>query len=683
VAGTKRAGWSGLRTSPGSWNVPFRRLVFTACCVLVLALAAAKYPRLTVHANGFQPVSPEELKMTTEPLAPGAAAVILYRQVDRDDNGHTSHEDNYIRIKILKEEGRKKADVEIPFIKGGNDVVHLHARTIRPDGSIAEFDGKVLEKTIEKTRGFKYVVKTFNLPDVQVGSIIEYFFTYDYKEYSLYDSHWILSQEMFTKAAKFSLKPYVGNFENPFRIRWTWQSLPEGTAHPTEAPDHIIRMEAHGIPAFQTEDYMPPENELKARVDFIYSNEAFESDVPKYWKQVGKKLNASVESFVGKRKAMEDAVAQIVSPNDSQEVRLRKIYDRVQQFRNTSFELRKTEQEQKREKEKDPVNVEEVWKRGYGSGNTLNWLFLGLVRAAGFEAYGVYVSDRSNYFFSPTIMDRTRLDANIVLVKVNGKDVYFDPGAAFTPFGLLEWPETGVAGLRLDKDGGTWIRSTLPLSSESRTDRKANLRLTETGDLEGNVTVTFTGLEGMYRRLEELHSDDAERKKYLEDQVKEYIPAAVELDLTNQPDWKSSSQPLVAEFTIKIPGWVSGAGRRALLPVGIFSATEKHIFEHSNRVHPIYFRFPFEKVDDITIDLPASWQVQTLPKPQNQDSPVLAYTLQTENKVNSIHLSRKVLVDILLLDTKYYPALRNFFQLVRTGDEEQIVLLPGAASASN
>jgi hypothetical protein len=386
---------------------------------------------------------------------------------------------------------------------------------------------------------------------------------------------------------------------------------------------------------------------------------------------------------VGKRKAMEDAVAQIVSPNDSQEVRLRKIYDRVQQFRNTSFELRKTEQEQKREKEKDPVNVEEVWKRGYGSGNTLNWLFLGLVRAAGFEAYGVYVSDRSNYFFSPTIMDRTRLDANIVLVKVNGKDVYFDPGAAFTPFGLLEWPETGVAGLRLDKDGGTWIRSTLPLSSESRTDRKANLRLTETGDLEGNVTVTFTGLEGMYRRLEELHSDDAERKKYLEDQVKEYIPAAVELDLTNQPDWKSSSQPLVAEFTIKIPGWVSGAGRRALLPVGIFSATEKHIFEHSNRVHPIYFRFPFEKVDDITIDLPASWQVQTLPKPQNQDSPVLAYTLQTENKVNSIHLSRKVLVDILLLDTKYYPALRNFFQLVRTGDEEQIVLLPGAASASN
>jgi hypothetical protein len=28
-------------------------------------------------------------------------AIILYRQVDRDDNGRTSHEDNYYRVKIL------------------------------------------------------------------------------------------------------------------------------------------------------------------------------------------------------------------------------------------------------------------------------------------------------------------------------------------------------------------------------------------------------------------------------------------------------------------------------------------------------------------------------------------------------------------------------------------------------
>jgi len=223
----------------------------------------------------------------------------------------------------------------------------------------------------------------------------------------------------------------------------------------------------------------------------------------------------------------------------------------------------------------------------------------------------------------------------------------------------------------------------LPESAASRTERKANFKLSDSGDLEGKLTVTFSGLEAMSRRVEELHSDDAERKKYLEEQIKEYIPAACETDLTNQPDWKSSSLPLVAEFNVKIPGWVSGAGRRALLPVGIFSATEKHIFEHTGRVHPIYFQFPFEKIDDITIQLPASWQVQNLPAPRNTDGHIVAYTLKTDKDANSLHLKRTMKIDILLLEVKYYSALRDFFQVVRTGDEEQIILQPGAANASN
>jgi hypothetical protein len=91
--------------------------------------------------------------------------------VDRDDNGRTSHEDNYFRIKILSEEGRKNADIEIPYYRVSEKVVNVNARTIRPDGSIANFDGKVFDKSIVKAKGLKYLAKTFTLPDVQVGSI--------------------------------------------------------------------------------------------------------------------------------------------------------------------------------------------------------------------------------------------------------------------------------------------------------------------------------------------------------------------------------------------------------------------------------------------------------------------------------------------------------------------------------
>lgn len=381
---------------------------------------------------------------------------------------------------------------------------------------------------------------------------------------------------------------------------------------------------------------------------------------------------------------MEQAATQIVSPSDSQEVKLRKIYDRVQQIRNTTYELRKTEQEEKRDKEKPAENVEDVWRRGYGNNVQLTWLFLGLVRAAGFEAYGCWVSGRREYFFNPVTMQSAKLNSNVVLVKLNGKDLYFDPGGALTPFGLLEWSETGVQGLRLDKDGGTWIQTTLPRASESRIERVGKLKLSpDTGDLEGKLIVTYVGLEAMYLRLEERHADEVARKKFLEERVTSQIGAAAEAELTNNPDWTNPETPLVAEFNLKIPGWASSAGRRVVIPAAIFTAGEKGLFEHANRVQPIYFEYPYEKADDLTIELPPGWEVSSAPTAQDQDGHVVRYTLKVEKSPGTIRLTRKLTIDVMLVGQKYYGALRNFFQVVRTGDGEQIVLQPGEIHASN
>ena len=637
---------------------------------------------LIAIADDHPLITPDDLKMTSEPKAPGAPAIILYRQVDRDDNPHTGHEVNFVRIKILKEEGRKEADIEIPYQKGSFDkIIGVSGRTIHPDGSVSEFKGKPFDKQIVKARGFKSMAKTFTLPDVQVGSIIEYSYTIELAEQYLFESHWILSQKLFTRKAKFSLRPY-SSYYGTLHVRWSWHLLPVGTEAPKEGPDNIVRMETSDVPPFLSEDYIPPENELKSRVDFTYTEDT-ETDTQKFWKNYGKKLNSKVESFTGKRKAMEEAVSSIVSPGDSPEVKLQKIYERVQKVRNLSYERRKTEQEEKREKLKDNSNVEDVWRNGYGYGSQLNWLFLALARAAGFEANAIYASDRYNYFFDPAITDPNKLDTDFVVVKVNGKDVFCDPAAAFTPFGLLMWSETGVRGLRLDKDGGTWIDTMLPESSASRTIRKAELNLAETGDIEGKLTVTFTGLKAMQLRSEERDEDDADKKKTLEDEAMAYIPAASQLELVNNPDWANPSVPLVAEFKLKVDGWASAAGRKAMLPVGLFSQEEKNVFEHAERVHPIYFEYPNEKDDDITIVLPAGWQISSVPKDMIQEGRVVAYSLKMEDRKSSIHISRKLSLDILLLAQKYYPALRSFFQMVRTTDEEQILLQPGGTTAKN
>ena len=181
----------------------------TSIAVIFVALVAMLFCARISEGDEWLPVSPQELKVTGERKAPGAPAIILYRQIDRDDSdARTPHEYNYVRTKILTEEGRKYADVEIPFFKENEDVVNVRARTIRPDGSIVNFDGKVYEKEIVRARSVKFLAKTFTLSDVQPGSIIEYHYMIDFKEYYVFNSHWTLSEELFTRVGKYSLKPY-------------------------------------------------------------------------------------------------------------------------------------------------------------------------------------------------------------------------------------------------------------------------------------------------------------------------------------------------------------------------------------------------------------------------------------------------------------------------------------------
>jgi len=600
--------------------------------------------------------------------------------VDRHDTGRANTEYNYLRIKILTEEGRKYANIEIPYQGRQSNISNIRARTIRPDGSIVNYDGKIYEKTVVKAKGVKYMVKSFTMPDVQVGSIVEYHFNYDFEDGYVFDSLWILGEELFTKRAKFTLFPY-----GRFAVRWSWPAgLPAGTAPPKEDPDHVIRMTTQNVPAFQVEDYMPPEKELQMRVNFVYSPDEFlEQNPDKYWKEFGKKENDRVEKFLGKQKAMQQALGEIVSPGDAPEVKLRKIYSRVQQVRNLSYEKPRTEQEEKRDKLKAAGNAEEVWKKGSGTGWDITWLFLGLAREAGFEAYPVVVSRRDEYFFNKARMNSHELNDHIVLVKLDGKNRYFDPGTAFTPFGLLPWSETGTTGLQLNKDGGAWVQTDLPDSKVSQIERIAELQLTEEGSLEGKVTLKFTGLEALYRRLEERNEDEPARNKFLEDQLKEYIPATIEAELKNKPDWQGAEQPLVAEFDVKVPGWASSAGRRALLPVGLFGGSEKHLFEHANRMHGVYFSYPYRKADDVRIGLPPGWQVSSVPKGQDQNLQGVEYILQAENSKGAVHLSRVLRIDLVSVSADKYPVLRGFFQVVRTGDEQQIVLQPGAAAAKN
>jgi hypothetical protein len=71
----------------------------------------------------------------------------------------------------------------------------------------------------------------------------------------------------------------------------------------------------------------------------------------------------------------------------------------------------------------------------------------------------------------------------------------------------------GRAGMRFDKNGGTGFRPNCLLAAKRASMRNAQLKLTTEGDLEGKLTVTFTGLEALDRRIRQRNEDETRRRK--------------------------------------------------------------------------------------------------------------------------------------------------------------------------
>jgi hypothetical protein len=638
--------------------------------LLIWAAGAAR-------AGDWLPISADDLQMTSEPQAPKTAAIYLYRQVDRDDVEHV--EKHYVRIKVLTDEGRAHANVTLPFDGNHERIGDIEARTVRPDGSIVPFDGKVYEKPMVEARDVRVMTKSFTLTDVQAGCIIEYRYRHYLSAAYVSDSHWIVSADLYTKSAAFSLVP-----NRQFSLR---TAIPAGLPPGTEAPkfEHaVLRMKVRDVPAFFTEEYMPPPDEFKMRVDFVYMDDSnVESDPAAFWKRYGKNFSRKVERFASARSAMQAAVMQTVTPADAPDQKLRKLYARVQQVRNLSFEPARTAQESERESPKDNDDVGDVWKRGYGNHHQINWLFLGLVRAAGFEAAPVLLGTRNRFLFDPKMENPSQLNAGIVSVLVNGRLVYADPGTPFTPFGTLPWPETGVTGLRLDKDGGVWVNTPTPAAGDSRLDRKAMMHLTADGTLQGRVTFTFTGLEALTRRLAVRNEDDIARQRALEGEFRGEIGRTCDVELSAAPDWSTGDGPLVAVFDVTVPGWASFSGQRALIPMGLFIGAGKHLFEHGVRRYPVYFHFPHQRADDISVELPAGWRVDSLPQPRNTDIAAAKYAWTAAAAAATVQITRELTIGTVWLDTKYYGQLQEFYQAVRASDEEQGILAMSAAARPN
>jgi hypothetical protein len=437
-------------------------------------------------------------------------------------------------------------------------------------------------------------------------------------------------------------------------------------------------LDVENMPAFESEGYMPPEEDLKPQVRFFYVSPGISTE--KFWLNAGRKWNDEVEHFIGNRKEISQTSAQAIGNETDPEQKLRKLYARAQQVRNLTYERERTEVELKRENIKLDQNAGDVLARGVGDREDITRLFVGLARAAGFEASIVRASDRKNKFFDKGLLSKEQLETEIALVNLSGKDIYLDPGTMFCPYGYLRWIRTSTQGIKLDKKGGVFVMAPAAPYHKATTRRNAEVALDGDGNLTGTITVKFEGGDALEHRLDELQADEAGKKKDLEAELQGWLPTGAVIKLTKSEGWETSDGPLTAIFTVTMPGYASSAGKRLLVPAYLFQARQLDAFKHVDRKYPVYFPYAFGEVDKVNINMPAGYTLENAPQQQTARLDYAAYQNVAQFDGKQLVTQRVLQVNGIFFRLEQYPEVKDFFGKVQAGDEQQAVLTGGPNS---
>jgi Domain of Unknown Function with PDB structure (DUF3857)/Transglutaminase-like superfamily len=661
------------------------------CFSLFSALVLFATP--LTHAQWTVP-TPEELSMTSQPEVPGAPAVYLFREETTEDKLHMFS--TYVRLKVLTERGKENANVELNYMhysEGSSIVIdNIEGRTIHSDGTIIPFTGKPYDKLVQKTQGLRVMSKVFTLPDVEVGSIIEYRYKLRLDDNWFMAPKWFIQSSLYTRKAHYAWRPTDQQLISTeddgapsTSISWT-KILPAGAQlKQTQLPatgfsngQYIFDLDVHDVPPAPEEDYMPPTSSFTYRVLFYYSAYRSPDD---FWKNAGKHWAKLQDKFIGPGPAVSAAVRDLVLPTDTQDQKLRKIYAAVMRLENTNYTREHSTAEEKSQGLKEIRNTDDIWTRKRGNNDQITALFVAMARAAGMRAYVGVVTSRDHSLFYRAYLSMSQLDDDIAIVNVDGKDEFFDPGSRYCPYQHLEWKHSQTSGLRQVDGGSGSLETPGEPYTYSKILRVADLNMDEHGEVSGIVKMTYIGSPAVYWRQRALIGDDESLKRELRTLVESLMPAGADVKVTSIDKLEDYDQPLVVNFQIK--GAIGSAtGKRLLVPADLFEANTKPTFPHEKRDIPVYFSYALINQDAVRIKFPPNFSVESLPASDKMSFQKFAvYSLNSESTPNSFTIRRDYFLGEIYYKTEEYPELRGFYSKMENKDQETVILTTTPAAS--
>jgi transglutaminase-like putative cysteine protease len=538
-------------------------------------------------------------------------------------------------------------------------------------------------------RGETYTGRVFSLPDVQVGSILEYSYILAYDDNQVLPARWYLQHDAPALHEHYHFKPmdltgnrYV-NLDHGQTSRGLYYVtyLPKGAGITTRAVGQSsYDLTVDNIPALPQEEYLPPIDSFSYRVLFYY---AAELNSAAYWAAEGRFFSKDVNHFAEAGAKMRTDVAALVSPADSPEIKARKLYAAVMKIDNTNYDREHSAEEDKEDGLHPIRNAEDVWERQRGYNDQVAMAYIAMLRQVGITAYGMRVTNRDRNIFEPEYTDMSQLDDTIVIAVLDGKEVFLDPGARYCPFGELSWHHSSATGIRQSEHGSEIAQAAGLDYKDTRLQRIAVLGLGTDGVVGGTVRLTWTGQGATAIRESEIGAAAADTKQRLEDTMRGMLPGGMSLHMISVENLTDGEKPLSAVFAVSGPaGTVTG--HRLLIAEDLLRGDEKERFASPTRRNAVYFRYPYAATDYVQLQLDPGLKLEALP--QTQNSLVLgafAYTVEATSKGDIVTAKRSVAMGAMLVPVPDYTKIRTFFGDLRSADQNQLLFLRTPVAASS
>ncbi len=646
----------------------------------------------TLSALPWKQITAAELALKSPKIDPKADAEAIFWEAwveDTTQGGYALHRtENYIRMKLFNARAVEKwGNVEVLYSADhSTSISDFRGRVIKPDGSITEVKGdQIKESKVAKSGRLNLRQASFAFPALEPGVIIEYQYTEVINGGYLARVRLPMQLSIPAWSVTYHVKPLyppliTGQMRSyPFNcIPSLWEQV-KGIANRTQ----FVKTSVNNVPAYVDEPNMPAADDTRAWVLLYYTDEN-ETKPDKYWKSLGKKLHDEYRKDVKLSSEIKALAAELTrdKPNPEARAEALAIYCQTK-IKNTAYAANGITAEDRdhffKKQWKEDYNAADTLKNKIGTPFEILALFFSLAESAGLNPVFLAGSSADGALFRTDLLNRYLLRNRFVGIRFGENWTYYNPGIPYLPPGMLDVDEQGQAALLCDDKDPKLVM--IPYSSPNYNvlDRKANLKLSPEGAIDGTIEVSHYGYFAVQskRDLDDLSLPERVEttKKSLEARYPGAQITALKVDNADVP-----MGVFRITYNIHMDAFAQRTGKRLFFQPAYFNLGDSPMFSASSRKYPIAFDHAFTETDTIDIEYPETLQLEQPEMPGDLklgELGMISIQARLDNKRPLLHVRRQLIWGNkggIFFGPEAYPALKQAWAGVHQLNTHQLTL---------